>query len=188
MSLYGDKLFTRRLTLARIQEDDIEDIVSWSRSQTACGACLTPEQYDMEQMSAQIKSGVFWSDKEKMFLVEKKEDGKRIGTAHYWQPSGGQNCITMALKVALPEERGKGFGTEIQKFLIIHIFDRLSVQSIEMYTDINNIAQQRCLKKLGFELIESLTYDDQREQRTGHLFRLSQEQYTSHPIYQFHYE
>lgn len=188
MSLYGDKLYTRRLTLVRIQEEDLEDIVDWSRSQTACGTYLTPENYDAEQMRVQIRSGVFWSDKEKMFLVEKKEDGKRIGTAHYWQSSGFHNRITMALKVALPEERGKGFGTEIQKFLIMHIFERLAVQSIEMYTDINNTAQQRCLKKLGFELIESLTYDDQREQRTGHLFQLSQEQYSSHPIYQYHYE
>ena len=188
MSLYGDKLFTRRLTLTRIQEDDLEEIVNWSRSQTACGPYLTPENYDVEQIRSQVKSGVFWSDREKMFLVETKKDGKRIGTAHYWQPSGSQNRITMALKVALPEERGKGFGTEIQKFLIIHIFDRLFVQSIEMYTDINNTAQQRCLKKLGFELVESLTYDDQREKRTGLLFRLTQEQYNSHPIYQFHYE
>lgn len=188
MSLYGDKLFTSRLALIRVQEEDLEAIVNWSKSQTACGTCLTPEQYDTEQMRAQIKSGIFWTDKEKLFLVEKKEDGKRIGTAHYWQPSGSQNRITMALKVSLPEERGKGFGTEIQKSLIIYIFDRLSVQSVEMYTDINNTAQQRCLEKLGFELIESLTYDDQREQRTGHLFRLSQEQYSSHPIYQYHYE
>ena len=44
------------------------------------------------------------------------------------------------------------------------------------------------LKKLGFELIESLMYDDQQEKRTGHLYRLTAEQYHSHPIYQFHYE
>lgn len=188
MSIYGDKLFTRRLILTRVQEDNLEDVVKWSRSQIACGPYLTPENYNIEQMRAQMSSGVFWSDKEKMFLVEKKEDGKHIGTAHYWQPSGNHNRITMALKVALPEERGKGYGTEIQKFLIIYIFDRLSATSIEMYTDINNKAQQRCLEKLGFELIESLTYDDQREKRTGNLFRLTQEQYKRHPIYQYHYE
>jgi RimJ/RimL family protein N-acetyltransferase len=57
-----------------------------------------------------------------------------------------------------------------------------------MHTDINNSAQQRCLQKLGFEHIESLIYDDQQKKRTGHLFRLTAEQYHSHPVYQFHYE
>lgn len=188
MSFYGNQLFTRRLTLRRVQESHLPTIVAWSQTEAACGGYLTPESYNMEQMKEQVRSGVFWSDLEKMFLVELKEDGRPIGTAHYWQPTGRQNTVTMALKVAIPEERGKGYGTEIQKSLIMHILDRLPVQSIEMYTDINNTAQQHCAKKLGFELIESLVYDDQREKRTGHLFRLTSEQYKAHPIYQFHYE
>lgn len=188
MSLYGDKLFTSRLALAKIRENDLPAIVAWSRSETACGPYLTPEGYTMEQMQAQIRSGGFWSDMEKMFLVSLKEKNQPIGTAHYWQAAKGKNTITLALKVALPEERGKGYGTEIQKFLIIYIFEQLLVESIEMYTDINNTAQQRCLYKLGFELVESLFYDDQQERRTGHLFRLTSRQYKSHPIYQFHYE
>ncbi len=188
MSFFGNKLFTSRLVLVRIEESDLPVVVGWSRSETACGAFLTPENYNLEQMRSQVSSGALWSDQEKMLLVQLKEDGRLIGTAHYWQPTGGQNTVTMALKVALPEERGKGYGTEIQKFLIMHIFDRFPVGAIEMYTDINNTAQQRCLKKLGFELIESLAYDDQQEKRTGHLFRLTSEQYHSHSIYQYHYE
>jgi RimJ/RimL family protein N-acetyltransferase len=188
MSLYSDQLYTSRLALAKIQEEDLPTIVAWSLSETACGKYLTPEKYTQEQMLSQIQSGSFWNDREKMFLVKTKDDNKAIGTVHYWQPTGGRNTVTMALKVALPEERGKGYGTEIQKFLIMYIFDRLSVECIEMYTDVNNSAQQRCLEKLGFELIESLTYDDQQERRTGHLFRLTPEKHSSYPIYQFHYE
>jgi len=189
MSFFGDKLFTRRLILSKIREDDLQTIVIWSRSEVACGPYLNPENYDIEQMRMQIKSGVFWSELERMFLVSLKESELPIGTVHYWrQPAASQNTITMALKVALPEERGKGYGTEIQKFLIMHVFDRLSVEAIEMYTDIDNTAQQRCLQKLGFELIESLAYDDQQEKRTGHLFRLTSKQYHLHPIYQYHYE
>ncbi len=189
MSFFGDKLFTRRLALTKIREDDLPVIVAWSRSKVACGSYLNPEDYDLERMRTQIKSGVFWSEFEKLFLVSLKESDVSIGTVHYWrQPATGPNTITMALKVALPEERGKGYGTEIQKFLIMHVFDRISVEAIEMYTDIDNAAQQRCLQKLGFELIESLSYDDQQEKRTGHLFRLTSEQYHSHPIYQYHYE
>ena len=188
MSLYGDRLFTRRLILRKIQESDIPLIVAWSQSEKACGPYLTPSKHDVDQMRQQIHSGVFWSDMEKMFLVELKEDGHPVGTAHYWRSSGRQNTIAMALKVAIPEERGKGYGTEIQKFLIMYIFDQLPVEAVEMHTDVNNIIQQRCLQKLGFELIESLVYDDQQKKRTGHLFRLTAERYHLHPIYQFHYE
>jgi len=189
MSFFGDKLFTHRLVLSKIREDDLQTIVTWSRSEVACGLYLNPENYDIEQMRMQINSGVFWSELERMFLVSLKESELPIGTVHYWcHPAAGQNTITMALKVALPEERGKGYGTEIQKILIMHIFDRLLVEAIEMYTDIDNTSQQRCLQKLGFELIESLAYDDQQEKRTGHLFRLTSKQYHSHPIYQYHYE
>jgi len=188
MSLYGDKLFTRRLILRKIQEQDLPVVVAWSQSETACGAYLTPGKHDVEQMRQQIQSGIFWSDMEKMFLVELKAEGVPVGTAHYWQAPGRQSTIAMALKVAIPEERGKGYGTEIQKFLIMYIFDQLPIEAVEMHTDVNNTAQQRCLQKLGFELIESLVYDDQQKKRTGHLFRLTAKQYHSHPIYQFHYE
>lgn len=188
MSLYGDKLFTRRLILAKLQDSDIATLICWSNSDKACGPYLTPEQYNHEQMQTQLATGAFWSQQEKLFLVSTKNEQKAIGTAHYWQHSPGKKSVTLALKVALPEERGKGYGTEIQKFLIMYVFDRLALDSIEMYTDINNIPQQRCLKKLGFELCESLTYDDLHIKRTGHRYSLSVDQYKNHPIYQFHYE
>lgn len=189
MILYGDKIFTPRLSLGKVEEKHLPFIVSWSSMESACGPYLTPENYSLEQIKRQVQSGVFWSDNEKLFFVETKENVQPIGTAHYWQPTRGGTTVNIALKVALPQERGKGYGTEIQKYLIIHIFDRhTQIKAIEMYTDINNAAQQRCLNKLGFELIESLLYDDQQAKRTGNLYRLTAEQYHSHPIYQFHYE
>ena len=188
MILFSERLFTHRLVLRKIHESDIPLMVAWSQSKKACGEYLTPGKHDAEQMRQQIQSSVYWTDREKRFVVELKEDGHSVGTAHYWHSSGKGNTVTMSLLVAIPEERGKGYGTEIQKSLIIYIFDHLPVEAVEMYTDINNIAQQRCLQKLGFELVESLIYDDQQEKRTGHLFRLTAERYRSHLIYQFDYE
>jgi len=68
------------------------------------------------------------------------------------------------------------------------LFSHKKIKNIEMYTDINNNGQQRCLRKLGFELAKSLTYEDQQVQRTGYLFRLTAERYNSEPIYHYHYE
>jgi RimJ/RimL family protein N-acetyltransferase len=92
------------------------------------------------------------------------------------------------IKITTPEQRGKGYGTEAQKYLIINLLDRLRLDEVEMYTDINNKAQQRCLGKLGFELIESLVYDDHQVRRLGHRYRLPKQRYLTHPIYRYHYE
>ena len=188
MSLFNNQLYTTRLCLRKLEESDLPLIVGWSRSAEACGAYLTPENYDVLQLQQQLQADALWHDHEKHFLVELKETGKPIGVVHYWQPPGKRDTVTMALKVAEIGERGKGYGTEIQKFVIIYVFEQLQMQAIEMYTDINNKPQQRCLTKLGFELIESLNYDDQQEKRVGHLYRLTMSQYKKQPVYQFHYE
>ena len=62
MSLFGDKIFTRRLILRKIQEIDIPIIVAWSQSKIACGEYLNPGKHDMEQMRQQVRSSVFWSN------------------------------------------------------------------------------------------------------------------------------
>ncbi len=188
MTLAIEKLFTRRLLLRRVEPDDIDLLVAWSRSIESCGDYLSPEEYDQSQLQQQLGSGVFWNDKEKLFMIEKKEDGQAIGTIHFWQPTGKPETRVVALKVAEAAERNKGYGTEAQKFLMIYLFDRMGVKIVEMYTDINNLPQQRCLKKLGFELVESLHYDDQRKLRTGNLYRLGLEKYHTEPIYRYHYE
>ncbi len=188
MTLSIEKLFTRRLLLRRVEVDDVDLLVAWSNSTESCGDYLTPEEYDRDQLQQQLDAGVFWNDKEKLFIIEKKDDNRPIGTIHFWQPTGKPEIRVVALKVADVSERNKGYGTEAQKFLMIYLFDRIGIRKVEMYTDINNLPQQRCLKKLGFELVESLHYDDQKKQRTGNLYRLGFEKYNIEPIYRYHYE
>ena len=113
--------------------------------------------------------------------------GPPLGTIQYWMRPEDPNTAVMALKLANPELRGKGYGTEAQKYLILFLFDRLNIRRVEMYTDINNQAQQRCLQKLGFELIQALPYTDQQVQRQGYLYRLEWQRFINEPIYQYHY-
>lgn len=188
MSVAIEKLFTSRLLLRKVQESDLDLLVRWSSSSVHCGDFLSPENYEHEQLKEQFASGVYWNDEEKMFIIEKKDDGSVIGSIHFWQPTGKANTRVVALKIALLSERNKGFGTEAQKFLMIYLFERLGIKRVEMYTDINNLPQQRCLKKLGFELLESLTYEDQKTIRTGNLYCLEYEKYLKESIYRYHYE
>jgi RimJ/RimL family protein N-acetyltransferase len=185
--IFGDKILTPRLKLRRLVESDLPLFVAWSNSEIAHGKYLTPDCIDMQRGIENVTSGTYWSDENRVFLIELKDD-KPIGTLHYWLRPEQKGCAVMALKISDPAMRNKGYGTEAQKYAIIHIFTRMKLQSVEMYTDIDNFSQQRCLTKLGFQLTDSLHYNDHRIQRVGHLFRIDATTFSKTPIYQYHYE
>lgn len=187
MTIFGETLFTPRLRLRKITADDLPLLVAWSNSEDAHGPYLTPDRLNLETGREKIESGAFWSEKNKTFLIERR-DGTPVGLINYWLRSEKRCCAVIKVKITEPDQRGKGFGTEAQKYLILNLFDRLKVEEVEMYTDINNKAQQRCLGKLGFDLVESLTYDDHQVRRLGHLYRLPEARYHHHPVYRYHYE
>ena len=115
-------------------------------------------------------------------------DGTPIGTVQYWIRAEEPDTAVMAIKIARPEERCKGYGVEAQKYLVLFLFSRLSIHRVDMYTDVNNAAQQRCLQKLGFSQVQALPYADHQVQRLGYLYRLGRQQFVNQPIYQHHYE
>lgn len=187
MSIFNDKLFSNRLLLRKVVQEDLPLLVHWSHLDDSYGKYLTPEYFDLLQMQQKLEAGVYWNEGEKLFLIELR-DGTSIGTIHYWCPVGKMGTVTISVKIVNPELRNMGYGTEAQKVLLMYLFDKMGVQQVEMYTDVDNIAQQRCLKKLGFQLVESLTYDDQNIKRTGSLYCLDSETYSKQPIYLYHYE
>ena len=186
MTIFGNRIFTVRLQLRRIELEDLPLLVEWSNDPQAYGRYLTPECHSTEQLGLQLQAGVLWNERNKTFLIELR-DGEPIGTVHYWIRSEDPGSAVMAVKIARPEERGKGFGTEAQKYLILFLFNRLDIRQVEMYTDVNNGAQQRCLHKLGFELTQALAYADQQVQRHGYLYRLCRQRFANEPLYQHHY-
>lgn len=186
MTLFGDRIFTIRLQLRRIESVDLALLAEWNRDPRTYGSFLTPESLSMDQLDLQLQAGVLWSDRNKTFLIELR-DGTPIGIIHYWIRMEEPGTAIIAVRIALPELRGRGYGTEAQKYLIMFLFNRLKIRQVEMYTDVNNTAQQRCLQKLGFELVQALTYADQQVQRIGYRFCLYRQGFTEQPIYQHHY-
>ncbi len=175
------------MVLRRLRRDDLDTLIRWSTSTESYGSFLSPERLDRQELEQQFASGVFWNDREKLFLIEKREQGA-VGTIHYWLPADKMDTATVAVKIAEPSERNKGFGTEAQKFLLIYLFEKRKMRYVEMYTDLDNHPQQRCLRKLGFSLIETLTYDDRGIRRTGNYYRISHPEYLQQAIYRYHYE
>jgi RimJ/RimL family protein N-acetyltransferase len=183
-----EQLITRRLLMRRLKKKDLPLILAWSNSEVAYGSYLSPERYTCQVLEELFSCNAFWKKNNKTFLIESRQTGQSIGTIHYWFRESKTDTAVISVKIAAPEERGKGYGTEAQKFLIIHLFEYVQVKMVDMYSDIGNLSQQRCLKKLGFSIVVSLTYDDHQVVRTGHLFRLTLTDYQHKAIYRFHYE
>ncbi len=187
MTLFGNRIFTIRLELRRIVKEDAELLSHWSHDCRAYGEYLSPEQLSVTQLMEQLEAGMHWSEHHKTFLITLKEEEQPIGTIHYWLKAEVPHTAVMAVKIAEPQWRGMGLGTEAQKYLILFLFNRLSLEYVEMYTDINNLAQQRCLHKLGFEMQQALSYVDQQVKRVGYLYRLGKNRFAQEPIYHYHY-
>ncbi len=58
-------------------------------------------------------------------------------------------CWNMGIAL-LPEARGRGYGTDAQRQLVQYLFAHTQVNRIEAGTNVDNLAEQRALEKLGF--------------------------------------
>lgn len=188
MEFYKNTIYTNRLRLRKVAQEDLPLLAAWSQSQEAHGEYLTPARQSLSDLKVQWENGTPWSPRNKTFLIELRHTETPMGIIHHWQKDGLPAHVAMALKIALPQERSKGYGTEAQKFLIMHLLDHAGARIIDMHTDIGNHAQQRCLAKLGFANVKALEYQDQQMLRTGFLYQLTRETYMTHPIYRYHYE
>ena len=94
--------------------------------------------------STTTDAGVTWT----WFVIEKK-DGTKIGLMTYFnnQPRGWIE-IGYAL---LPQEMGKGYGTEAVQLIVDYLFLSKDIMRIQATTDERNKASQRVLEKAGFK-------------------------------------
>jgi RimJ/RimL family protein N-acetyltransferase len=85
----------------------------------------------------------------KRFIIQKK-DGTRIGFMFTFvnQPSGQIEfgCFLV------PNEQGKGYGTEATQLMVDYLFLSRNIRRIETITNVRNKPAQRVLEKTGFKM------------------------------------
>lgn len=175
--MLGEHIFTKRLNLRKIEQEDLKLISDWSSSRAAHGEYLTPENHSLEECFTSWKSNSYWNEQSKTLIIEEKTTNKPLGTIRYWLKQNDHQTAMVALKVAEPDCRGQGVGTEAQLGLIHYLFTQEHFHAVEMFTDIDNIPEQRCLAKLRFTLVDVQVYEDQKVQRQGRLYRMTRAEY-----------
>jgi RimJ/RimL family protein N-acetyltransferase len=62
-------------------------------------------------------------------------------------PEGG--CLEIGV-LLFPEHRGRGVGTAAQRLLVEYLFATTLVNRLQAVTDLENLAEQRVLERIGF--------------------------------------
>lgn len=79
-------------------------------------------------------------------------DGELVGVVSWvwqrWGPNAGSRNPMIGVWL-MAEHRGRGHGSEAQRQLVDLFFRHTPVNRVEAHTDVDNIAEQRALEKVG---------------------------------------
>jgi RimJ/RimL family protein N-acetyltransferase len=82
------------------------------------------------------------------FLAVMLDDGTCAGDVG-WRRSGPFGNVEIGIAL-FPEHRGHGIGTEAQRQLVDYLFDTTTAHRIQAGTEVDNVAEQRALERVGF--------------------------------------
>jgi RimJ/RimL family protein N-acetyltransferase len=137
----------KSVNLRVAEKDDLPLIVEWINRPEVSG-----EYNPLHQMSKTEAEKMLDNPTDiKPFIVEKK-DGSKIGfIVHFHVIHLGTGTKQLEIGYALlPNERGKGYGTEALEIMVDYLFLSKEVMRIQAQTDLRNAASQKILEKVGF--------------------------------------
>jgi RimJ/RimL family protein N-acetyltransferase len=178
MNLNREKVFSARLVLQKYEADDVEFIVDCCNTPKAVGQYLSAEKLTRKQFHERLANNYYWNKSNIAFTIRLKE-GSKIGFIHAWQDPTQPQSVLFSVAITVPKYRKHGYGTEVQKILIQRLFSTCDYQKIEMYVDVNNIGQAKCLRSLGFSIDKACVYNDGGVSRSGSLYCLTKNKYLS---------
>jgi len=80
-------------------------------------------------------------------------DGELAGRVEWLERRWGRRDTSLCWEIAvglLPAARGRGIGTAAQRELVRYLFTHTRVERVQATTDPENLAEVRCLEKIGF--------------------------------------
>lgn len=127
------------VNLRMAEKEDIPLIMEWRKN---------PQYYDIYQNSPTIsKEAVekIMFEHTIFFMIEKK-DGTKIGHINSWM----RDRMMEIGYAIVPDERGKGYGTEAIKITVDYLFLNKDIFRIQVSVDTRNKPAQKVLEKAGF--------------------------------------
>jgi RimJ/RimL family protein N-acetyltransferase len=148
LPLSGTLVRLRDLTLA-----DADLVDAWTVDHDVRGEFndfgLEPSPVDRETLA----KGPFRNERNGELMVERIEDGERVGLVSWHRVAYGPNPGSAAWNIGIsliPAARGRGIGSEAQRLVADYLFEATEIGRVEASTDVANLAEQRALERAGF--------------------------------------
>ena len=145
----------KNVNLRIVEKEDLPQLVEWFNKPEVFGEYNPLRQVSRTETEKQYEKG---NSEEQEFFIEKK-DGSKVGyICHFLvkHPAGKHLEIGYFL---LPNERGKGYGTEALKTMVDYLFLSKEVVRIQVQTDVRNVVSQKVMEKVGFKREGTLRKD-----------------------------
>jgi len=138
------------VNLRTVEKEDMPLLAEWLSTLEVLGEYEGLVQFSKSEFEKSFGT----EDKHEMkdFIIEKK-DGTKIGTiSHFYVLHIAASFKLLEIGyVILPNERGKGYGSEATGIMVDYLFLSKDTMRIQATTDARNLASQRVLEKTGFK-------------------------------------
>jgi RimJ/RimL family protein N-acetyltransferase len=140
---------TDDVRLRRVREDDLEIFEKLTQEPESTGEFAWFGWFDVLRWRREWAENRLLSDNGGALMAVRAEQSlgfvtwrRRAATAaaYYW---------VMGIAM-LPEARGHGYGTQVQRLVVQYLFAHTTAHRIEAATEVGNLAEQRALEKAGF--------------------------------------
>jgi RimJ/RimL family protein N-acetyltransferase len=135
-------------------ESDVRAVRVWLNDPAFRSEFLTFGRERDSIVVEKLGNMVHGSEDVKYLATERIEDSGLIGLLFYYRvPHFDYFEVGFYI---VPEERGKGYGTEAMKQLVRLVFEKYNTQTIVAGTSSLNLSSQRALEKSGFKGVGTL--------------------------------
>jgi RimJ/RimL family protein N-acetyltransferase len=135
-------LIGKKINLRIVEKTDLFIIKEWVNDYNIEGNFEPISQETLTNLEKQYDS----NSEGQWFFIEKKDETKIGYVAHYLSRS--RRAIGIAI---LPNERSKGYGSEVVQMLVDFLFLSKDIVGIQAETHPENLASQKVLVKAGFK-------------------------------------
>lgn len=134
------------VNLRLLEKEDVALFAEWFNRPEVFGEFNPLHQVTLEEVGRILSS----PSEMRPFIIENKE-GKKVGFITHFNVLHPATRLLEIGYSLVPDERGKGYGSEALSIIVDLLFLTKDVVRIQAQTDPRNIASQRILEKVGFK-------------------------------------
>jgi RimJ/RimL family protein N-acetyltransferase len=142
--IHGDQI-----SLAPLRDEDVEPLFEWinDRELVLLNARYKPvHESDHTAWFAAIRE----SEDVVIFGIRRNDDDSLIGSCQLVAIDPVHRLAELQIRIADPEQRGRGYGSEAVRLLVDHAFRDLGLRRVQLAVFADNAPAIRAYEKAGF--------------------------------------